>query len=375
MSDGVDGGQWVDRLIDNRFRLLTPLGRGQTGQVWQAVDEQTGGPVAVKVYRGRPGQGSPVGVAHPHIVSIFFSGTYEGTAYTVMELVDGVSLATVLDEGLLPIDDAVNIVTGVCLALQAAHAAGVIHGNLKASNVLIAEQGVIKVGDFGGHGDPREDMYSLGLLMEAMAGRRDPVVERLLSRDPYTPTQLLSVLMGRPAEPTEPAAEDSDHERPRLVRLAVITGAVTLAVVIAACAFMFAPSDPPDLGSQAPPGSILSDPQSPPVDPSGSPSVSPSHSKPPAAPAAGTGGNAGNAAINAVKAVIAGQLRAGNIEPEAADLLDTKLDEIARFEARGLTKQANDRIDGLRTQLSTLRRSDRVTEDGYNAILAAVNKL
>jgi len=341
--------------------------------VWQAVDEQTGRQVALKLHRGPAGQDAAVRVSHPSVVSTFFLGTHEGAAYTVMELVDGVSLATVLEEGPIPRDDALAIAIGVCEALHAAHAAGVTHGNLKPSNVLIADQGVVKVGDFTGHGHPGEDMYSLGLLMEAMSGHRDPIVQRLLSRDPYTPAELRSILTGSPSPSADSPIADPDDgqesDRPRLVRLAVISGVATLAVVIAACAWFLKPSTPPDIRSEAPSGvpSLSGAGPDPVAEPSASPVISTLRT--PNGPAAASQG------ISAAKAVIAGQLKAGNIERDAAASLNARLDDIARFLSRGQTKQANDRIDSLKPQLMSLLRAGKVTAAGYDAILASINKI
>jgi hypothetical protein len=98
---------------------------------------------------------------------------------------------------------------------------------------------------------------------------------------------------------------------------------------------------------------------------------------PPATLAASPSVNAGNGvnAIDAARSVIAGQLAAGHIEPDAASFLHNKLDDLAKFHARGQTKQVNDRIDSLRSQLMSMLRAKRVTTDGYNAILAAINRL
>lgn len=356
MSDGLPPGL----LIGERFRLLAPLGQ-EAGSVWSAVDERTGASVAIRLRRGRPGPDPAARVVHPHVVSIFSFGTHEGAGFSVMELVDGVSLATILDDGQVPEDEGWRIAAEVCQALHAAHSVGVAHGDLKPGNVLIAETGMVKVGGFTGTGGARQDMYSVGLLMEAMSGSRDPIVKRLLSRDPYSPAQLHEILTGSTLD--EPAGEfdDEDAERPRLVRLAVISGTVTLAIVVAACAWLLAPIAPPEFDSQ---GTSAGLPGSPPPQPS-SAAAAPT-SRPPAAPS--------NTGIDRVKAVIADQLKAGQIQPDAASSLNARLDDIARFQSRGLTKQANDRIDSFKSQLTALRQNNKVTAQGYEAILASLNK-
>lgn len=374
MSDGVAPG----RLIGERFRLVEPLGRGSAGRVWRAFDERNGQPVAIRLHRGRPGPDPAARVVHPHVVSIFSFGTHEGSGYSAMELVDGVSLATILQEGPVPADEVWRIAAEVCQALHAAHTAGVTHGDLKPGNVLIADRGMVKVGGFTGTGDPRQDMYSLGLLMEAMSGHRDPIVKRLLSRNPYTPAQLYEILTGSFLD--TPGAHEGDgedeSERPRLVRLAFISGAVTLAVVVS-CAWFLAPTSPPEVrsrGSSTGSSSLVGE-QTP-----AAPPASPKPPPPGAGPAVSTGAGVGNltasiAAVEAVRAVIAKQLSTGQIQPDAAASLNGRLDDIVRFQSRGQTKQADDRIGMLKSQLVMLRKEGKVTAAGYDEILASLNTL
>jgi hypothetical protein len=86
---------------------------------------------------------------------------------------------------------------------------------------------------------------------------------------------------------------------------------------------------------------------------------------------ADTSGNA----VAAAKAVIAGQLKAGHIEPGAASALDNRLDDLARLQSRGQAKQVASRIESLKSLLMSMLRSGRVTDAGYQAILASIGEL
>lgn len=88
-------------------------------------------------------------LSHPNIVAVFDDGTEDGVAFFVMELVHGRSVASLLADGPLPVAEAVRIAAQVCDALSAAHAAGVIHRDIKPGNILVTPRGDVKVCDFG----------------------------------------------------------------------------------------------------------------------------------------------------------------------------------------------------------------------------------
>jgi serine/threonine-protein kinase len=129
--------------------------------VWRGVDERLGRQVAVKVLdEGRLADPTAAHrfdreartvarLTHPNIVAVHDVGRDGEVAYLVMELVDGASLATMLTSGPLDIQLAVTIAAQVCDALAAAHAAGVVHRDIKPGNILLTRTGAVKVCDFG----------------------------------------------------------------------------------------------------------------------------------------------------------------------------------------------------------------------------------
>ncbi|GAB2732153.1 protein kinase domain-containing protein [Kitasatospora kifunensis] len=152
----------IGRALNGRYELVGTLGVGGMATVWHGVDRVLGRQVAVKVLNGglaedprfaerfgREAQHAAM-LVHPRIAMVFDSGMDEGSAYIVMELIRGRSLGSVLAEGgPLPIERAVGIAAAVCEALEVAHAAGLVHRDIKPGNVMITDDGGVKVVDFG----------------------------------------------------------------------------------------------------------------------------------------------------------------------------------------------------------------------------------
>jgi serine/threonine protein kinase len=236
-----------DCYLAGRYRLCQWLAAGGMGQVWQAVDEVLGRPVAVKLLRDEYAQDpSFVGrfraearyaaaVAHPGIASVFDYGEVrtadgaEPTPFLVMELVAGEPLSTLLArEGRLRVDRSLEIVGQAAVAVGAAHRAGLVHRDIKPANLLVCPDGTVKVTDFGvaralgqGQGDegellvgtagylspeqasgqaatPASDLYALGVVAyECLAGRR-----------PFTGGHPIAVALAHLLRPPPPLPED-----------------------------------------------------------------------------------------------------------------------------------------------------------------------
>lgn len=143
------------------YRLLRLLGRGGMGSVYEAEQLSTGRRLALKMLsqqlesagmRGRflrEGR-LAAGISHPNSLYIFGTEEIEGIPVITMEIAGAGTLADQLRKhGPLPVEDAVDVVLGLITGLEAAHAAGVLHRDVKPSNVFVNSDGSVKVGDFG----------------------------------------------------------------------------------------------------------------------------------------------------------------------------------------------------------------------------------
>jgi serine/threonine protein kinase len=155
--------------IAGRYELEYALGSGPVGEVWRAHDEQLTRPVAVKLVRPelaanpafretlREEARAWAAVCHPGVAWVFDFGEQDGGgpddppfAYLVMELVDGRPVDRLLDKGVpLSAVETLDLVAQAASTLHAAHQRALVHGNLKPSNLLLRNDGVLKVADFG----------------------------------------------------------------------------------------------------------------------------------------------------------------------------------------------------------------------------------
>lgn len=150
-----------DDLVAGRYTLVRPLGRGGSGEVWQARDAVLDRDVAVKVVDVAAGEHgatrrfqqearAAAGLSHPHVVAVYDAGTEGGHAYLVMELLPGPSLADLVRRsGPLDPDRAVGLASQAAAGLEAVHRAGAVHRDVKPGNLVLDEHGRVKLVDFG----------------------------------------------------------------------------------------------------------------------------------------------------------------------------------------------------------------------------------
>ncbi|MEU4000397.1 serine/threonine-protein kinase [Streptomyces fungicidicus] len=230
------------RLIAGRYRLLAKLGHGGMGTVWRAKDETVDREVAVKEprvpehlpereranasERMRREARAAARLDHPAVVNVHDVAVVDGRPWIVMELVQGHSLGAVLqEEGTLSAREAARVGLEVLGALEAAHAAGILHRDVKPDNVLLGRYDRVVLTDFGiaqiegetsltdtggfvgspeyiapervlgQRPGPASDLWSLGVVLYAATEGVSPF------RRSNTPATLQSVLNATPAAP------------------------------------------------------------------------------------------------------------------------------------------------------------------------------
>jgi eukaryotic-like serine/threonine-protein kinase len=192
------------RVVAGRYSILNELGRGGMGVVWLAEDRMIGRNVAIKELH------LPEGVPHaerqvfeervlreartagrlndPSVVTVYDVVQESGATYIVMELIQAPTLSDVVKErGPLPADQVAVLAEQLLSALEAAHQAGIIHRDVKPSNIMLAKNNRVKLTDFGiaqSLDDPR--LTSSGMLIGSptyMAPERIRGEEALASSD------------------------------------------------------------------------------------------------------------------------------------------------------------------------------------------------
>jgi serine/threonine protein kinase len=143
------------------YRLVEKIGEGGMGVVWKADDLKLGRAVAVKILPDEFARDNQrlvrfereakllAALNHPNVASIYGFESDSDVHFLVLELVDGQTLSQMVKTGPLPMEEALDICRQVADGLEAAHAAGVIHRDLKPGNVVITHEGKAKVLDFG----------------------------------------------------------------------------------------------------------------------------------------------------------------------------------------------------------------------------------
>src|SRR5581483_8821917 len=209
-------------LVAGRYRVLRALGSGGGGRAFLARDEVLGRDVVIK--RVLHDEGAALreaqiagALSHPHVLVVYDAIPRPDATLLVLEHAPGGSLAeAVARHGPLPAQEGERVADGLLAALEAVHARGIVHRDVKPENVLLGEGGFPKLADFGiaapAHGQeagtvegtaaymapeqrrgepatPRSDLYAVGLLMERCFqrpadGRWEGVLRRALAEDP-----------------------------------------------------------------------------------------------------------------------------------------------------------------------------------------------
>ncbi|NYV78473.1 protein kinase, partial [Streptomyces sp. UH6] len=231
----------LGRVLDGRYRVDARIAVGGMATVYRALDTRLDRVLALKVMHPSLAQDagfverfireakSVARLAHPNVVQVFDQGTDGGYVYLAMEYVAGCTLRDVLRErGALQPRAALDILEPVLAALGAAHRAGFVHRDMKPENVLIGDDGRVKVADFGlvravdtvtdssgsvlgtvsylapeqierGTVDPRVDVYACGIVLHEMLTGAKPhqgdspaqVLFRHLNEDVPPPSALV----------------------------------------------------------------------------------------------------------------------------------------------------------------------------------------
>ncbi|MFG6401054.1 Stk1 family PASTA domain-containing Ser/Thr kinase [Microbacterium sp. P04] len=216
MSTSQQTDPLIGRLVDDRYRVRARIARGGMATVYVATDLRLERRVALKVMHGHLSDDtvfqsrfiqearSAARLADPHVVNVFDQGQDGDMAYLVMEYLPGITLRELMrEQKRLNVAQTITIMDAVLSGLAAAHRAGIVHRDVKPENVLLAEDGRIKIGDFGlarattantasgamlmgtiaylapelvtrGTADARSDIYSLGILLYEMLVGEQP---------------------------------------------------------------------------------------------------------------------------------------------------------------------------------------------------------
>lgn len=229
----------VGTLLDGRYRIMSRIARGGMAKVYLAEDVRLERQVAIKVMHDHlTDDGDYAGkfirearhtarLAHPNIMAVFDQGHVDDTLYLVMEYLPGMTLRELLnDYGTLTVEQALDIASAVLQGLGVAHREGILHRDVKPENVILVNDGRIKIGDFGlarpvnnatdtgktlmgtvayiapelltrAQADNRSDLYSVGIML----------FEMLTGKQPFTGDSPMQIAVQHANQPMPVASE------------------------------------------------------------------------------------------------------------------------------------------------------------------------
>ena len=242
MKDGL-----IDQVFDGRYRVIRKLGAGGMADVYLAEDQELGRMVAIKILNDRHAHDeqfverfrreakNAARLSHPNIVSIYDRGEAEGSYYIAMEYLEGRTLKElIVTRGPSPVGVAIDYTRQILAAIGFAHQNGIVHRDIKPHNVVVGEDGRLKVTDFGiarsgasqmteagsiigtaqylspeqarGAGvDARSDLYSVGIVLYEMLTWQVPFTGD-------TPLEIAMKHLSTVPEPPSRLRADIPHE-------------------------------------------------------------------------------------------------------------------------------------------------------------------